>query len=339
MTGRGVHFSYPSRGTGCATGYAASVLILLLACGSAPPPAPATDAFPAYREAWRWPFQADSPWNLPHGDALALQAADAPCSLGVRDNGNKAWINAKEWSQPVYRAGADDPVVPVWEDDARWGDVASPENAQPSLPSWPDGDAHLLLVGPDGATVTEMWKARRRDDGGWDTDSAAANDLLGPGWGEGGVRIYGGSAMGGLWRTGEVATDARHSLALSLPVDTLSAEFVWPATRVDSSRRDEMVGPVPVGQHVALPTDFDLEQLTTEAGRALARALRDYGAYVVDHAANFALYAEPDAEDEVDPMRDDLDAIRDRLRCATNATEWTPGGPGERVQALAPDFR
>jgi hypothetical protein len=99
-----------------------------------------------------------------------------------------------------------------------------------------------------------------------------------------------------------------------------------------------MLGPVPVGQHVALPSDWDPEALSTPEGRALARSLRDYGAYVVDHARGFALYAEPDAAAEADPMRDDIDAIRAALRCSTNNTADTPGGPGARVAALAPDF-
>jgi hypothetical protein len=272
------------------------------------------------------------------GEGLAREDADAPCSAAVRGQGEDAWVNAETWSHPVYRASADDPVVDVWEDGAVVARVASPPDATPSVPAWPDGDAHLHLVDPEGATVTELWKARRRQDGGWEADSVAVNDLRGTGVGTEGVRIYGGSAFAGLWREGESLTGAHHALALSLPLAALSRRVVWPATELSTSREEAMLGPVPVGQHVALPQDIDLDALTTPEGRALGRALRDHGAFVVDHARNFALYAEPAAAAEADAMREDVDALRAALRCSTNVTEATPGGPGDRVAGLAPEL-
>lgn len=321
-----------------------TTLLLLAGCDAAAVDSPLTVeqdtgfAFPTTREAWQWPFASDSPWNLPVGDGLALEEEADPCTRAVREEDEDAWVNAEEWSHPLVRAEASDPTVELWNDGEPWGVVTSPADALPSEPAWPEGDAHLHIIDPEGNTVTEMWRARRREDGGWDTDSVAAVDLRGPGVGTDGVRIYGGSAIGGLWRTGEVDTGAWHALALSLPLEALKPEWVFPATTVDSSREDEMTGPVPVGQHVALPADVDVRSLKTPAGRALARTLRDYGAYVVDHAGNFALYAEPDAVQEIEPMREDIDTIRDLLRCSTNNRAETPGGPGERVQPPAPPF-
>lgn len=305
---------------------------------AAPRREPPADPFPTSREPWLWPFAADSPWNLPHGADLALEDAGGVCTRSVRDPSVDAWVNAAEWSQPVYRAEPGDPMVEVWEDGVLAVTVASPAGAEPAEPSWPDGDAHLQLVDAAGATVTEMWKARAREGGGWDVDSVAVNDLRGPGYGEGGVRVYGGSALGGLWRVGEVETGAWHALALSLPLEALSPELVWPATALDTSTAASMTGDVPIGQHVALPADVEMKSLRTPQGRALARSLRDYGAYVVDHASGFALYAEPPAEAEAVGMREDVDAIRALLQCATNDTAQIPGGPGDRVQPLAPGF-
>lgn len=300
-------------------------------------PDSAGPVFPTSREAWRWPFTAESPWNMPVGAGLATAGADDPCTAGVRDHGVDAWVNAEEWSHPVYRAADGDPLVPVTEDGERLGEVQSPAGATPADPQYPDGDAHLHLVNPAGDSVTEMWQARAQD-GGWEVSSAAVVDLRGPGIGTDGVRIYGGSAIGGLVRTGEVGSGAWHALALSLPVAALEARAVWPATTLDTSREEDMVGNVPVGQLVVLPPDVPESIAHTPAGRALVRALRDYGAYVVDHASGFALYAEPAAEDEVSPARDDIDRIRALLACATNNSEDAPGGPGERAQPLAPPF-
>ncbi len=292
-------------------------------------------AFPSEREAWRWPFASDSPWNVSVGDGLAL-LADGACTEAVQSTSVDAWVNAAEWSHPVHLAAASDPVVAIWEDDFAPVSVSFPEVAEPSLPAWPEGDAHLHLVDATGSTVTEMWQARPRSDGDWDVDSLAQNDLSGSGIGRGGVRIYGGSAVGGLWRTGEVEAGAWHALALSLPVDVLAPEFVWPATELSTSREDSMIGAVPVGQHVAIPQDVDEHVASTPAGRALLRTLRDYGAFVVDHASGFALYAEPGAEAEIDGMRSDIDLVRSLLQCSTNVSESAPGGPGARRRPDAP---
>jgi len=152
--------------------------------------------FPTSREAWRWPFTAESAWNMPVGSGLATAGADDPCTAGVRDDSVDAWVNAAEWSHPVYRAADGDPVVPVTEDGERLGEVQSPAGATPADPQYPEGDAHLHLVNPAGDSVTEIWQARSQE-GGWEVSSVAVVDLLGPGIGTDGVRIYGGSAVGG----------------------------------------------------------------------------------------------------------------------------------------------
>ncbi len=293
--------------------------------------------FPTSREAWRWPFSPDSAWNQPVGTGLLLEDAVDPCTVAIGDTIAGAWINAAEWSHPVVLADAGDPWVSVTEDGSVVATVQSPADATPADPAWPDGDNHLHIVDATGTVVTETWLAHWLA-GGWSVASMAQVDLLGTGIGSGGVRIYGGSAVGGLIRAGETETGIWHALAVSLPVSSLEPSIVWPATSLDTSRTDSMVGVVPVGQHLALPPDVDEGIVTTPAGLALLRALRDYGAYVVDHAGNFAFYAEPDMEAEIDPARDDLDAILRELRCSTNSTEASPGGPGDRVGELAPAF-
>jgi hypothetical protein len=293
-------------------------------------------SFPTSREAWRWPFTARSAWNLPVGDGLIL--ADDACTAAVRDTSHDAWMNAEEWSHPVFRAVETDPSVDAYEEEVLRATFSAPEDAEPSLPAYPEGDAHLYVVDPSSTQITEMWRARRRNDGGFDVDSLATIELRGTGIGTDGVRIYGGSGVAGLWRTGEAASGAYHALALSLPLAVLAPRAVWPATDLSTSREDQLTGVIPVGQHVALPPDTPLSVARTPAGRALVRTLRDYGAYVVDHAAGFALYAEPSAVAEAEQIRDDIDAIRARLQCSTNVTAETPGGPGERVAPLAPPF-
>lgn len=309
-------------------------VLVVVACAPAPRDTDSSSAAPPTRSAALWPFSADSPWNMPVGEGLVLDEGE--CGRAVREPQAEAWVNIETWSHPVLRAGDDDPWVDLVEDDTVKLQWQVPSAATPSMPEYPDGDAHMHVIDPAGAAVTETWKAREVD-GGWAVEAWAQVDLRGTGIATDGVRIYGGSAIGGLLRAGEVEAGVRHAVAVSLPLADLSPEYTWPATVVDSSQEEEMTGVVPVGQHLALPADVAEGIVSTPAGLALLRALRDYGGYVVDHAANFALYAEFGA-DEWAEARDDLIAIRARLRCSTNNTEATPGGPGERVADYAPDF-
>ncbi len=309
-------------------------VLVLVACAPAPRDSDSSSAAPLTRDAALWPFGADSPWNMPVGEGLLLEEGE--CSRAVREPAGEAWVNIETWSHPVLRAGDDDAWVDLVEDDTVKLQWQVPSSATPSAPAYPDGDAHMHVIDPAGEAVTETWKAREVD-GGWAVEAWAQVDLRGTGVATDGVRIYGGSAIGGLLRAGEVDAGVRHAVAVSLPLADLTPVYTWPASVVDSSREAEMTGVVPVGQHLALPSDVDEDLVSTAAGLALLRALRDYGAYVVDHASNFALYAEFGADEWAD-ARDDLDAIHANLACSTNNTEATPGGPGERVAAYAPDF-
>ncbi len=310
------------------------VVIVLVACAPSPGDGSPSPDPPATRDPALWPFSADSPWNMPVGDGLFL--AEGDCTRAVREPAGEAWVNIETWSHPVLRARDDDPWVDLVEDDTVKLQWQVPPAATPSVPEYPDGDAHMHVIDPAGERVTEAWKAREVDTG-WAVEAWAQVDLRGSGVATDGVRIYGGSAIGGLLRAGEVAPGARHAVAVSLPLDDLAPVYAWPANAVDSSQEDAMTGVVPVGQHLALPADIDEDVVSTPAGLALLRALRDYGGYVVDHASNFAIYAEFGG-DEWSDARDDIDAIHANLACSTNNTEATPGGPGERVADYAPDF-
>ena len=82
----------------------------------------------------------------------------------------------------------------------------------------------------------------------------------------------------------------------------------------------------------ALPRDLDAASLHLgPAGQALLRALQDYGAYDVDSAGDYSLYAEPAAEGELGSARKDWVKLRPLLRCVTNNRPDAIGGPGPRV--------
>jgi hypothetical protein len=257
-----------------------------------------------------------------------------------------AWVNAESYSHPVVRAKESDPLVEVawrYAAFAPWTNGTTsyriPTSARPAA----GVDRHLHVVAPDGVTLHETYQ----HEGTGPTRAAfkyARFDLRGPGIGttpgvNAGTRAYGGSALGGLIRRWELEEgQIRHVLALTLTNAQLKSGYVWPATSQDTGG-PAYGGLVPMGSLVAIPSDVDLGSLGLSAsGMVVARALQDYGAYVVDRGGAFALYAEPEAEDMLGGIRADLPAIREQLTLVLNNGPNSVGGGGTPRQPMAPSL-
>lgn len=287
-----------------------------------------------------WPFSVDSPWNLPLGSAVETETADGACTKMLRDEKIGADINAAQWSHPVYLAASTDPLVKITVKGKVVATLHVPTNAEPAQPRTADSDAHLHVVDPEHRYIHEMWHAKRRGTG-ISAEGYSQVDLSSPGVGAGGERAYGGSAIGGLIRRPEITAGIRHALALALPRTHLKLGPVWPAVSQDNGAETTYGGTVPMGQLVTLSLhkpDLDAMGLSP-AGRAIAQALIEYGAYVVDASSDLTLYAEPSAEADVDPARADLAKLRPFLRCVKNASRTAVGGPGARIAPLAAPLR
>jgi hypothetical protein len=233
---------------------------------------------------------------------------------------------------PVYQATNDDPVRVVTSPEGRWR-YRIPDDATPAAPA--HGDRQLLVIDPTRTFVDECWLARRTERG-LRCRYHVRNRLDSAGVGDGGTRAYGGSALAGLMRTWEI-DDGRigHALAFAVPRRDLAHGPVWPATTEDVDAT--YGGSLPMGSLVAIPQTVDLSGLgLSPRGLAIARALQDYGAYLVDASENFTLFAEPTAEPLLKRARADLDAIRSELRVVTNSSEGAIGGGGPRVADPAP---
>lgn len=318
------------------------------------------------------PFAADSPWNSLIPDD-AVYHHDDPRTEQLRtetvahpDEGGewpvRTWVNVERYSIPVVVAGPSDPEVGVAErgtDEVH--QVRVPDGAEPA-----EGrDGHLVVVRPDLDQVTEMWQAAEQGDGQWTAGRLETTTLSGWGVGpEGGVRAYGGSALGGLIRTWEVDpahpayTDGviRHALAMALPSQLLRYDggpggyddegygtakgYVFPATEQDFDSPYTYRGAIPMGTRVALPPDLDLETLDIgPESCAVAWALQRYGAYVTDRSSSdtVAFYAEPDVPEEwASKVRGpsltggELALIRDHLVVVEADAERATSGGGDR---------
>lgn len=329
----------------CSGGTTPSEYVPANECGAAPTtslrlvtteePAPATTGG---RDPARWPFSVDSPWNTPLGRAAAFAPPDDPRARALTADGPVAWINAGQYSQPVYRATAKDPLVTFSRRGCRDVRYRVPKGARPAS----GDDAHLNVIDPTGRYVDESW-ATHGIPPHLTTGHHVRNDLRGPGVGHGGSRAYGGSALGGLIRRWEVdAGSIRHALALGLTNQQLGQGPVWPATAEDHDAPWAYAGPIPMGSLVALPPGVGVDQLGLgPAGSMLAHALQDYGAYVVDRSGSMSLYAEPVLEHrgELAAMRDAFAVLRPLLGVVTDNGPDSVGGAGPRRARPAPPLR
>lgn len=176
---------------------AASGAALLAGCAGLA--GPGADAMPT-RDPALWPFSPDSPWNTALGDGARF----APIRSPHMDPTQGAGINTRQWSHPVHIASADDPTVSIYRHGERTPVRVQrvPVDARPD----PMSDGALHLIDAARRHVVELWQAERV---GPDRIVAAAvvvNNLTDagvyPGWH--GARAYGGSALAGLIRTGEL---------------------------------------------------------------------------------------------------------------------------------------
>ena len=174
--------------------------------------------------------------------------------------------------------------------------------------------------------------------------------LDGRGFGDGahwyqGVRAVGCPPVGGLIRTWEVTegVEFEHALCLSLPHEDLMGAppgYVYPATFADDGY-EANTGTIPEGALLMLPANFNVDALRTEDCRRVARALKKYGARVVDRnfLTPFVIYVElgtigfGHGGNWVQPVADDLLDIRLALHPVTSTSGWR----NVRGQVIADD--
>ncbi len=299
------------------------------------------------RDPYRWPFSSTSPWNTAIGSGAQYSSSGAAITKNLLDPAVTPWINAARYSHPFLRSTSSDPVVAV-----NWRYAVFPpyNNGTTSYKIPADArpaagvDAHLHILDPDGRTVRETFQMA----GSGSTRTAfkyAEFDLYGSGLGNApgvnsGSRAYGGSAVGGLVRGWELAAGSiQHALALTLTNDQLRSGYVWPATSQDSGGTTDYAGEVPMGSLVAIPASVNINNLgLSTSGRVMARALQDYGAYVVDRGSAFTFYAEPSAESALSDIRQDMAKLRAALRVVLNNTPGSVGGGGTPRRPAAPEL-
>jgi len=295
------------------------------------------------RDPLLWPFASLSPWNHPLGSGaqyIPAMSPDFPLTRGAK-------VSLKLFGHPVFVAAPDDPERAIEKTNgAPLLRARIPLAAKPDPSAW--GALHILY--PNTRTALELTGVEQLPNGVVRTQDHAITDLNGMGFQTESIRVSGASGLGGLIRRGELRGGIRHALALAVIRKAIhrrngpGTAFVWPASRAPAAYGVDTPGPRQLGTLLALPPDLDLSTLNIgSSGPAyeVARALQDYGGYVVesfqDASNDVNFFVEPAAEAEL-PVDFDvqLSRILLHLKIVSNNSPERIGGGGTPRRPFAP---
>lgn len=246
---------------------------------------------------WR-PFASTSPWNTPipanpeidpNSAAFIQQFSTATSNYDPR-----FWVNIQKATIPVWFATAQSPLYKVTCPGTKctWATaVPIPPEARPD----PSSDAHMVIIDPTRTHSYDFFNVKKDANGNWTAAVGVDYDLLGQGYrpaGQGSARASGLPAAAGLIRLDEVRS-GRIEHALALAYREPGPCFVWPASTNGYYQANPNA--MPLGAHLQLDPTLDLNTLGLSAGaKVIARALQEYGAYVVARNSSvIVLTAEP----------------------------------------------
>lgn len=304
---------------------------------ASPTATPTTAPVTGTRDAGLQPFSSTSAWNMPIGSGVKFEAATGSRTASLL-SGPKAVINRDQWSVTVSQATTSDPSATINGSRNKATFTALvPKSAGPTG----GDDRHVTVVQPDRRTAYDIYKWETYSGSTVQTQIVNKVDLAGSGIGIG-ARAAGVPSVAGLIRAEELRNGhIPHALALAVPGSVLKQGPVWPATRQDADAATSYTGQVPMGALFAIPSSVDVTRLGLSAeGVALARALQDYGAYVVDRAGNNVLYCELSCSSAGhESLRVAWRTLQPQLRAVLNNSATTVGGGGTPRVALAPEVR
>lgn len=321
-------------------GLAAASAALLVPVRPSAPPEPAT------RDPLLWPFAQDSIWNTPLGSDADYVPASITRARAITVDHEFLSLDPRSPLRTLRVPGqpGDGAQVHVAEDLSHDGSF--------------NGCATLLAEG--GRTV---WQGQpltlvESGDPTWQFHTHKEPIDL---FGDGVQGCHGGSNMsgvGGSIRLGEL--DGPGAIRHALKVNLFCERYCWRGSSQDDSRRwpaltadsywQDYGGDLPalrMGALLALPPSFDVNDLSHPKARKIARALQDYGAYLVDDTLrdvhSFSADVEvvtsgawPPPADE--SFHDDLQTALTGLAVVDDNGPGNTGGAGERRAPLAPPF-
>ncbi len=149
------------------------------------------------------------------------------------------------------------------------------------------GDRHVLVVRQGDCNLFELYAAEKQG-AGWHAYSGArwnlnSNALRPERWTS--ADAAGLPIVPGLVRRDEIAGGIKHALRITVP--TTQKAYIHPATHWASSNTNR--NQPPMGLRVRLKASYDISKLKPQA-KAVAQALKTYGALVADNAGSKRVY-------------------------------------------------
>ncbi|MGN6587501.1 MAG: hypothetical protein ACTHKT_08540 [Solirubrobacterales bacterium] len=258
--------------------------------------------FYAATSYWNTPLPADAPLD-PDSEAL-MEVLLGEVHQEFESHAGPG-INTTEWSVPLYRVPADQPLEKVTLDapnapalQEAFDAVPIPPDAKPAVGT----DAKLVIWQPATDKVWEFWRASHEADG-WHADWGGATENVSeaagyygpeswpgakPWWGDSSTSM---GVIGGLltfenFERGVV----NHALQMAIP-NGRNGVWAWPAQRSDGTSEDPLS--LPLGAHLRLDPNLDLSKLPMPpVTRMLAEAAQRYGILVFNRAHDVAFNAE-----------------------------------------------
>ncbi|NBD32138.1 MAG: hypothetical protein GVY17_03995 [Cyanobacteria bacterium] len=336
---------------------------------------PSSIPFPETREAWEWPFSAESIWNLPLGNNAVYEPANLKTGKATKAD-----------VELLYQVSENDPLTRLYAPGS-WTNRCSGTNSPTGNPAdeiyirFPEdeivGDANpphtpnntTSILQPDGETIRSVSPLARCEAGGPVYGWYYGEENI---YGMGITGSHGGSKLSGLGgsiRLGELTNNdpIRHALKINVFANKYlhydqsdpTPGYRWPASRADGYAAGRYGGSnedFEMGSLLAIPQNVTPESLGIESLPALKLfyALQDYGAYVVDDTAwdVTAFNLQKGVKDEFEQTYgyqfgtndansqwfQEYYALVESLHLVTNNSSSTIGGGGSRVAPLAPPF-
>jgi len=223
---------------------------------------------------------------IPPSPALAPNSAALVRRSLVPFVRNANLANSDAWGIPIVTVEEGDRRRRI--DLFRWG-YGTRDRVTFRIPAWArpttGSDHHLAVV--DGDAELNVWVAERQSDGHWRSGArtvVSGTPIAGPV----AATASGFALTAGVVRPEEIARGRiDHALAFTAPY--VRNRFVAPAVHGDGRVGDPRA--LPMGAHIQLDPRVDVSGLPRPQ-QIVARALQEYGAYLVDTGGSLALRAE-----------------------------------------------
>jgi hypothetical protein len=202
------------------------------------------------------------------------------------------------YASPIYFAAPGDPVArvhvgqPTWapRGSTRWNGrpVPVPAGVKPASGS----DGHLTVVSADRETAWEFWRCTAAGGGGYTAEVIVQWDLTGPGYasrrGDNSARGSGTPLIATTLRAEEALNGINHALGITVP--SVASDYVYPLASHSDGHGGS--GAIEYGMRFVLRPGYTPPRGSGIGERNVIRALKTYGAYVVDQGADFEMDAD-----------------------------------------------